>query len=631
MDAFIFSVCGKIENQGTCPFRERVKHMGNVPNLSDSGTTTFGKTIPVSNKTLICIDEAQDNDMLYCSGFISLALNTYADIYLCGDTLQCLKHEKNLLTDTNEILNDGKFIKFHDDGNTNNTRRFGPSISNFVNELIPFEKYGRPRMTSDFTDEERFNEVFKNRREPNNILSGVNIEYNVGFRATEDLKNKWYHNFIRYIKNLIETNHLVPEDIIISFPVLMNNEQACNLENIMNEMWIKLFDDPKYINNTLKYHPYWKNQNKVSDYCQLHSSAGDGSININESDRKTRICSIHTVKGDGRPVSISFLSENMISKFAHLGPGSKEYVSFVHVAMTRPKLKLIIFTCGDDGEIYDKLIKIKEKLSITNKINTPFPDSFSTIHHIQKMDTENISSETMNEFCQEFKDVIEPIQINQNSKENDMNEDMEHHLLRGSMVHFYILRPFIRGLNKYYNQVTQILKYIVKLECVELNSKNYRNFVFDKKNPKYPIYLPHENDTLSKTNSRNSIKIYGSLQGKLNNGDLNLCPLECILLEQARDIIMNNTSNKKSSTRNIRPMLTYRVINDHLPHISSLDKDVHSNCKCSTLSCNECNYHSDKNKFYEYAKITGDIIDKDVSRMIEYDPSRNYKLDHLVV
>ena len=82
MDAFIFSVCGKVKNQGTCVFRERVKHMGNVPNLSVSGTTTFGKTIPVSSKTLICIDEAQDNDMLYCSGFISLAFKTYADIYL---------------------------------------------------------------------------------------------------------------------------------------------------------------------------------------------------------------------------------------------------------------------------------------------------------------------------------------------------------------------------------------------------------------------------------------------------------------------------------------------------------------------------------------------------------------------
>ena len=270
LDAFIFSVCGKIENQGTCPFRERVKHMGNVPNLSDSGTTTFGKTISVSNKTLICIDEAQDNDMLYCSGFTSLALKTYADIYLCGDTLQCLKHEKNLLTDTNEILNDGNFIKFHDDGNTNNTRRFGPSISNFVNELIHFEKYGRPRMTSDFTDEERFNEVFKNRRKPNNVLSGVNIEHNLPFHTIEDVKNKWYNDFIKNIKELIETYHLVPEDIIISFPLLKDNEQAYNLEIEMNQMWIKLFDNPKYINNTLKYHPYWKNQNKVSDYCQLH-------------------------------------------------------------------------------------------------------------------------------------------------------------------------------------------------------------------------------------------------------------------------------------------------------------------------------------------------------------------------
>lgn len=89
---------------------------------------------------------------------------------------------------------------------------------------------------------------------------------------------------------------------------------------------------------------YWHNKynsNNFLRYAIFHKSEEGTSINLDESNDATRIVSIYTSKGDGRPiVFIIGLSEQALIRFSGEA-NNLVYDSLIHVAITRMKKNYI--------------------------------------------------------------------------------------------------------------------------------------------------------------------------------------------------------------------------------------------------------------------------------------------------
>ncbi|MBP02865.1 MAG: hypothetical protein CMM25_08660, partial [Rhodospirillaceae bacterium] len=654
LDAFVWAVSNPKKNSGDI-FAARVQAMAECGKLGGLGQTTYGgKDIKVDSKMLICVDEAQDNGTQYFNGILGLAMKTHASVYLCGDTLQSLKEEKNLITEANDEPNSDGVIQVIKGEISNVTRRYGPSIARFVNAMVPYESFGKDPVTSDFSDEQRHNAVFENRARPDSVLKGVSIwdkPESFLIMNGENKKNileeheKFYEKFINDVKTMIENFYLVPDDFILIFPILRGNVMAGDLERRLNQMWGDMFLNPDYIERVLKRHPYWKDNyitaRETINLCQLHSSAGDGSINLAESRYKTRIVSVHTAKGDGRAVSIAFLSQSSIELFEPLGEGYLVYESFVNVGVTRAKLHQIVVTSSIDGEIYDRIRawQIQEGGTPVSSNYGKFPD-FSIKTEINKIDLTSITQDDMDKFIEIYENVFEPIdniheRVVKNCKTNDSNQDIEHHQLRGAMAYFGILCAFIET---YRDQETigrtQVLLKAIQAsekDCSKpLLPKDYDNFEHCDK--LYPLFLSHDSiersRVLMKIIKKHRDDIAQKLDAFIKGGEGELdytCPLQALILQHMLEV-------DKSTKSDLSPALINRILHSHLSSVNDMNPHVHRNCDCIELARNFTggrNTPQDNaklNGFYDSALDSVDTIKKDVKDYYGEHPKSKCKL-----
>ena len=110
------------------------------------GTINFGGVNPMLNKeTLLVIDEFQDPPEYYAKAIVQIMRNKYIDVFIVGDKLQSISNEKNAFTYFLE--NEFPLINKIRLEPTNICRRFiHPKLVEFVNCMIPFEKYGLPKI-----------------------------------------------------------------------------------------------------------------------------------------------------------------------------------------------------------------------------------------------------------------------------------------------------------------------------------------------------------------------------------------------------------------------------------------------------------------------------------------------------
>lgn len=424
----------------------------------------------IGAKTCIFCDETQDMPEVYGECFLRILRDTKCTLYVVGDLLQSIYFEKNTFSFLRECDFANKIIQEP----INICRRFGgPALVNFVNKTINFKKYGLPEIS------------------PSDGKGTYNI---LGGGLQNIMKT--------YIK---EAENRQPEDFLIISPFVKKNDLVMALENEIQRYWSARYKDGPFKN-----------------YVFLHVSEEYGSIDLSESEKATRIVSIHTSKGDGRPiVFVVNLDEKALRHFDN-NFGLK-YESLLHVALTRMKEKLYFFATNTKDDIWRRLQGTQNLMYLAFNINR--------MHLLA-----------------ELKDVVFPmLNLPKLDLSNQIkHRDMSYHNLRYQMImgNLYIKLGFHqkRFLTIQGSGVRLMQKWI---------NRAYTDIV--------PIYNLHGTPFVKIRNYMNIV-----IQKLLTYKDVLPCALESIFINYAVD--------KTAS---------YLMLTRAFNVFSKFDKKHHANCPCS--------------------------------------------------
>lgn len=221
-----------------------------------------GKKPSLNKKCLIVIDEAQDLGEEYIEAFNTIIKHTNIDVYVIGDKLQSIWGQHNIHTyiDVNNLESHiersngiNKVMRFHN-----------KHFINFVNDVIPFEKYGLPPITKicegccKYTHEDSI--IPYNIFQVPKIYSSDDEYYNKIDRVIEKI--------ITFMDKEVNKYNYLPNNFMFIFPILSKNTFATMLEIRIQNYWINKFND-KYYQDVLKHNEFWKdkiNDNKFYKY-----------------------------------------------------------------------------------------------------------------------------------------------------------------------------------------------------------------------------------------------------------------------------------------------------------------------------------------------------------------------------
>jgi len=468
------------------------------------------------NKNLcLIIDETQDLSKNYGDAIINIMKHSYIDAYIVGDKLQSISFEDNAFVYLLEKDLNNFNIKKTINPNTNICRRFiDKSLITYINDRIPFNNYNLPSITPYITSGITDNNYKIIPSKPINSLvnNEDKNEINVEIDKIIDL----------YAKEVTEYNRK-PEDFLVITPFTTNNWFCEALERA-----IQL---------------YWSEKNKQESYKRFvvfHKSETGTSIDLTESEDKTRIVSIHTSKGDGRNVVfIIGMTSNGLLKFSK-GKYNLIYDSLIHVALTRQKEKLYIRLEENNDDIYHKL-----------KIETTDNNKIPKISKFIKLNIKELDNSLYTHIIKESK--YNDFSIVRDNKDKKII-DFSHHTIRFCCIYI----EFLIKAKKYDNkkQIKAIINEIKKAKIVscsnwkdynlnlkknhEINNHNknkYKNKDKEKDNKQELIYkrIPIVN---LNTDYYIKLKIFmKNIRIKIKDKDYDkLCPIERILLLYMIDV-----------------------------------------------------------------------------------------------
>ena len=333
VDSFTYAV-GESQSDVHDTFVGIVKSMiDGYSKVKRSGRMDYASVNPYINKeAIIMIDETQDLSELYGEAFLKFVSSTNTNLCVVGDRLQSLKNEENALTYLHRA--EMALMRVVRETASNEVRRFSdPQLLNFVNTLIPFEKYGLPKMTAHKVIE----------RQPNalTIFSGNTVYANEEPDSDDIIKS--VAEIMYYFKREVNENKCVPEDFLVVTPFTKTNPLVEALQLAISEFWKDTMEtNLMYIEEVKSKHDHWKNvnTNTYTRYAVFHRAQEMGSINLNDSEYATRMVSIHSSKGDGRKVVFVIgVTESSLRLFSQVSKNII-YYSFLHVATTRQKERL---------------------------------------------------------------------------------------------------------------------------------------------------------------------------------------------------------------------------------------------------------------------------------------------------
>lgn len=364
-----------------------------------------GLQIPLNKQTLLVLDEAQDLDPIYAQALIQVASLFGCDLYVVGDLLQSIAYEQNSLnffqslsTEVQQALDMNIIV----DEYTNVCRRFKDGhLRDFVNSVVPFERFGLPPI--------QLNEEISN--DSNNLIFLEIPNPSDPKQFTKPIMQSYIHE--------VETNNRQPNDFMMIFTIVKNLEYPEYLNQLINEFWSN------------------KYQKDSSRYSYFHRGQEGSSINLDESAHATRIVSIHSSKGDGRPVVfVCSISETELSCMDNTK--QLRYESLLHVALTRQKEKL--FICYSDRMINDD-IGSRFNAYIQTKSNKFVPNLTLSMNYKSMLDRMLVENN--------FRDIRDEIidhtgyQYNPSDMNTSQIIDMGHHHIRyGTMFVAFILEAF---------------------------------------------------------------------------------------------------------------------------------------------------------------------------------------------
>ena len=285
------------------------------------------KNMHLNRRCLVVIDEAQDLGPEYIQAFESLITKTNIDVFVIGDKLQSIWGKNNIYT---YMEHNTLTIPVQRTNGRNHVMRFhNEYFKDFVNKVIDFKKYRLPPI-----------EDICNKPD---CIHAKEIPYHI-FQTQSDY-DYTSDTILKYMTLEIDAHNYLPHNFLIIFPILKNNILAEVLRSKIQRFW----------EERLK---------TVEPHIFLHRSVEGESIQLKESEKSTRILSIHTSKGNGcEVVFLLGVTEKSLNIFSR-GTGNLVYDSLLHVAITRQKKSLYIGLDNDYDDIYKRIFIA----NINNKI-----------------------------------------------------------------------------------------------------------------------------------------------------------------------------------------------------------------------------------------------------------------------
>ena len=578
IDSFTYSI-GNKENKYYDKFEGLIYTiMEGYIESKKCGTIQFAGVNPKLNKeTLAVIDEFQDPPEHYAKAIIQIMLNKHIDVYIVGDMLQSISNERNAFTFFME--NEFPSINIIKINPSNICRRFiHPKLIEFVNYMIPFEKYGLPQVTpykaydgSDYSPLV----FFTGKRIDNNIKNDKNDEIIV------DEVNKIMYQY----EEEVNSNKRFPEDFLVVTPFTKQNSLVDALLLAINIFWeTKFANEPEYLQK-------WNNEANIDDYYRyaiFHKSEEGSSIDLSESEKSTRIVSGHSSKGDGRNVVFLIgFTESAIKKFSGTND-SLVYYSLLHVAITRMKEKMYIRYENNNDDIARKINKYR---NINGKIieedNKP---NISITNYVKYND---IISNAINQSFEHFYETIIQNTELEHYKEEKKDEkrlvDMGNHIIRYSSLFVTILLEIVNKEmanpdSEIKKQIKAILYKISESTITQTNDMKgyYALLKLDKEIPIIKISNKGKDYIMYFDIIFEVCKIVrGKIKAFLKSpSTFILCPLECIMLNYMIQII----HQKEKSDININDI--YNIIDIYN---DSFNNDTgHENCLCKKYFNKKC-------------------------------------------
>lgn len=423
VDSFTHALASSPNNE-VDKFRGIVKSIkdGTI-NTSRNGVMRYANVNPVLNKeTLIMIDETQDLTELYGEAFLQIVKSKDTNLCVVGDRLQSLSYEKNGLT----FLHDAELagLKVIKSSAKNEVRRFSnPVLIDFVNALIPFEKYDLPHMTP--------HKKIKANQDCLTVFQAKTIY------SDADVTDENVVEAVNEIMNLFEKevrdNNRVPEDFLVVTPFTNTNPVIDALEIALNIFWKNIMEkNEQYINGVKKTNEHWKdiNTDEYTRYAVFHKSQDGTSINMNDSKYATRMVSIHSSKGDGRPVVFVIgVTEGALRLFSQVS-NNLIYDSLLHVAITRQKEKLYFRLEANGDDIHHKILNSGVP-NIISASNSEFNYMSNMIKHSDI--SKDICDFVFDPFYEKLISVNMPPELPEQS-ENKLLIDMSDHNIRYASI-----------------------------------------------------------------------------------------------------------------------------------------------------------------------------------------------------
>lgn len=563
----------------------------------------------LNDECLIIVDEAQDLAKEYIEAFQKLIDRTCLDVFVIGDKLQSIWDERNIFTclENNEL----PLIHVERSEGINKVLRFhNAHLKEFVNAIVPFQKYGLPEISEIYDGNHCRYATHEDHVRADNTTPKPYHVFEMPVLYNDDnewsLTNAFCDQIVGYMEAEIDAHKYLPHNFMFIFPFPGKDNLVAPLSSRIQDFWIHKFNEANYQEEVLIKDDYWKrkmdnvdnghiDQQHFDQLVFVHKHEEGKSINLKDSERATRFLSIHASKGLGcEVVFVLNLTESALVTFSKQR-GNLVYDSLLHVAITRQKKSIYIGIRRNNDDIHKKF---EAKTYIEqNTITSPDMSRITKRIQLDKIlayvtSNEKVFASFHIHFLQsgEFANVLPKT----NNKKAII--DWGHHTLRYSVMMFYFMLNIYNGKKadgssgQFYAELQKMTQMQVSsLPCGLYNkhlheiTQNNRERKYDK-NKVIPILSFHATDVSKYAQYRQALEnIIRSIQEKIRDAMSkrqklpNLCPLECVVLLYSLHVLKDGTRTP------IHPMDVYSVMYCYDCCLGS-DKDEHSKnygCHCS--------------------------------------------------
>lgn len=467
IDSFVFSLSSGA-TQGVDKFQSMVNSIIDDGIIcSKKGFNRFAGGIRLNKKMLLVGDEMQDLDENYAKAIIKICRDRYVDFYMVGDKLQSIKNERNAFTYVSGTIFPDT-IKLIQPTPENKIMRFGSKkLIDFVNDVIPFEKYGLPKI-------EKHEANNDDGLDSSLVIFGGNTIY-ASSKENEEI-NYEVNEIMKYYEDEVKINGCKPNDFLIITPTTKRNPLIEALHTRIREFWKDYYKHDEY-----------------KQYSVFHKSEDGNTIDLDESNDATRIVSIHTSKGDGRNVVFVIgMSERSLKLFSGRSD-NLVYDSLLHVALTRMKKRLYLRIEKNGDNISKKMYND----GLDQGLYIKYSNHFDIDKHLDNMSRKfyNICWEKIIKHTEylTFKNTHKEDDNPENKKEQTKElVDIKHHCIRAASMRVSFMICIANdkfGKNKTFGeQFWHILKACKDFTiATKTDAKAYNRSLYDKDNQEIPI------------------------------------------------------------------------------------------------------------------------------------------------